>query len=148
MDKIITLSDNLIGAIVPQDASDMQIESYNKAHQYMDYHINDGEKYGLVNLPSGKWEKVNEVTADKISFNPQPFVEVFSITRLNMFGYKDYAKSESGNTDFTCTNPQDSFRSLLASKDIYWVNPDGEEPTREDYALISDEIFYNDKKEW
>lgn len=45
-------------------------------------------------------------------------VELFSITRLSQFGYKDYLKSIPNAENFTCKTATDSFLSYLQSIDL------------------------------
>jgi hypothetical protein len=128
MNPLITLSDTLIGAIVPEDAHDFE---YSKNGNFIDYYVLDrgplGKEVKFIPLPPGKWEILFEVYSDACM---QDYSHIVLI------------KKETGF---------DSVFPLLASKDIYWVNPDPK-PNPKDFDIYgvwdAADRFFEAEKQW
>lgn len=58
----------------------------------------------------------------QFSFDPINYIDFFQVTRLMIFGYKDYMKSIPTHTDYTCKTKEDSFMTLLNSNDLFLNN--------------------------
>lgn len=76
----------------------------------------------LWNLdPNFDYQKIGEVTEDEISFDVEPYVEKKHFTSLfdgkPNFYYKNYLFPH-----YSCLDSNESFRSLLQSSGLNWIN--------------------------
>lgn len=67
-------------------------------------------------------------------FDVSVYCGLFSITRLSIYGWKDYVKSTPKNEYHTLKTPEESFLSLHGANGIYFVNP-MEKPTTHDFCI-------------
>ena len=119
MKQLISFTDKIIGAIVPEDASRIRLLDHTPEYDRQSIiYFAKGKLVGadLMFLPSGKWEIVGEATEKEIGFDPEPFV------KNNGWGCYDNYKGIPDNR-YTLLTAEKSFYSILASHDIYWVNP-------------------------
>ena len=135
MTNIFQLTDSLFGVEVPNDAEEIQLFDGVTGTIYISYEVGSGtedfDKLRIESLPNGDWDIIGICSNDSIDFDCEPYVKVFSITRLSMFGYMDYTKTSDEQTNYTCKTKEDSFRSLIESKSgKTFTNPLVEKPER------------------
>lgn len=139
MNQFIPLNETGLHAlIVPIDGDSFKISKiFPCTLSYKDY--DPGFKF--FDLPPGKWEIIGCVTEKEIDFDPHGFVEDIDLGDVEdaQIMYKNYA---DGNFNFWW--PEESFRSLLTSKEIFWVNPMGIVPRRQVYSSSPQEQEYFD----
>jgi len=123
------------------------ISAYDfKVGNYLSYKLPIVRGMPMIELPQGEWEYIGVCSKDTIDFDCSHLVKLYSITRFQEFGYMDYTKSSEKHSDYTCITAEQSFRSLLQSLDVYFVNPLGEKPFYEskgDYNQEADETRYS-----
>lgn len=94
-------------------------------------------------LPEGNYRVLGTVTKDEISFDCEPYVEKRIVLGDTVF--KDYSKGYPN----WLYEPARSFRSLLQSKGIHFVNPYGDKnPRLEDYSKFAINAREHDFKNW
>ena len=79
-----------------------------------------GENYDQIDIPLGNYRILGWCTKDEITFDCEPYVE-----RLSLETYVNY-NTAPFLTKHYFKNADASFRSLLQSKGIHFVNPYGE----------------------
>ena len=153
MNKPIKLTDTLYEVVVPKDAI-CWIATGHNSNYYLYYNLNDEEEEYSIKL-EGNFELLGEVTADSISFDVEPYVESKNIKEsFNDYLTKCFVDYTKVNKYFT--DKDESFYSLLQSKEIYFVNPI-EKPEKyvpissnptEELRIDAQECYKKDFLEW
>ena len=112
MKRLISFTDKIIAATVPEDAKEIQVTDAIlvkfKEPPCLAYFYNGWHK---IPLPSGKWEKVGEANSNSINVNADILLELIKL-----------GKKDDNDLIFLSDLLAYVF-SFLASHDIYWVNP-------------------------
>lgn len=106
------LGNGLVAIAVPKNAYDFEFmydSLYYITHPKQEFEDD-------VFIGKGDFKILGTVTATDISFDVEPYVE-----RDSSISFKDYVGDK-----WPFPNPNGSFRSLLASKGLYFENPNGE----------------------
>ena len=102
---------------VPDDAHDLGMETECE----VSYRILNGH-YKRINTSSLNFSfNVNGIigfTKDITEEQAGSIVELFSITRLSQFGYKNYLLSKDKYNDFTCKTAKESLQSLIQANGL------------------------------
>ncbi len=100
-------------------------EIFNRFSIAFDKSINVGNLdtgYGIP-IPFigyNKYSILGTLTRNRVfDFDPREFVEIYHIKNSHRHGYKDYVKSNDSCKDYTCSNSQESFITLLESHGVY-----------------------------
>ena len=108
-------SGTLLFVEVPMDAYDFKLEDGTDYSYWstMDECFSKPHKF-YHSIPEGNWQLLGyslSLTEEQL----KDVMELFSITRMRSFCYKDYVKSVGTFSSFTCQTPLESFQSLKSS---------------------------------
>lgn len=101
----------LYSVSVPEEAS-----NFEKIGKELWYYVDGSGSHFKIYIEF-EFEIIGTVTADTIDFKTFNHVGICDIENISLF-YKDYT-----NPTNKFDNPDDSFRSLLTSKGLHFVNP-------------------------
>lgn len=110
------LTDKLIAVLVSNDSFSFSID---KAIYTNIYDNTKGKSLDIISHKEEDFNIIGTVTKDNIDFDCVKYVNFHCITRLSIFGYINYVKTKLPNTDYTCRTKEESFISLLNSKDLF-----------------------------
>lgn len=118
---------DLIAVEVPIDATEVQVWNHGIGFKAESIKRLPDDTNGFFHLHTGlgRWsgyEILGEINKDEISFDIEPYVGKKQI------GFRNYC-----NKNYCLFNKNESFRSLLQSNGLYWVNPIEKEPSHLNY---------------
>lgn len=109
------LPTKLLAYLIPEDSLKTKISGTN----YLCLDFGSGWEPQPPRLQAF-YEIIGEVTKDqKFTFDPTYFIELYSVTRMSMYGFKDYLSSTEKRQNFTLSKPEDSFISLLSKNKLF-----------------------------
>lgn len=110
------LNTDIIAVEVPKESTNLSIGSEGFC-LYFTHEL----KLKHIDLSFGKLELLGEATEDEISFDVEPYVDknhfISMFDGQETFNYKNYLF-----THYSCLDSKESFRSLLQSSGLNWVN--------------------------
>ena len=128
---MIQLTDKLISVIAPEIKDNRYFKLWDDSER-KEWIIECQHENGDVSIINGLgnidgYSIIGTTTKDgTFDFDCGNYVELYSITRLSIFGYMDYVKTKLPNTDYTCKTKEEAFITLLQSKGIFLENLNNE----------------------
>lgn len=122
MHGLTPISDAISVVGVESDANKFVIIDYPSAGKWLMQGDSKNLNAWKIKLPKGNWQLLGICSKDEMDFDCEGLVEC--VGNWNKRGKTTYVDYINNKNCFTSNN--DSFRSLLASKQLYWVNPLGE----------------------
>jgi len=121
------LTPNLVAVQVPEEAHEFDVIHGHPSYLY--YCTNEGHHSGMeISLPEGSYRFLGLCTSSGPEFDAEAYVQLFAITRLSQYGWKDYVLSKEGFDSFTCGTAKESFLTLMQSAGCWFENPLGNDP--------------------
>jgi len=117
------LTPNLAAVQVPEEAQDAYID-----YGFLIYNLGEDPPYEYTEPLVGNYRFLGLCTSSGPEFDAEAYVQLFAITRLSQYGWKDYVLSKEGFDSFTCGTAKESFLTLMQSAGCYFENPLGNDP--------------------
>ena len=122
------LTPNLVAVQVPEFFTNDGISCHRSGTPFYFYEPGFPNPPKSIDLPEGKWKVVGLCTSSGPEFDAEAYVQLFAITRLSQYGWKDYVLSKEGFDSFTCGTAKESFLTLMQSAGCWFENPLGNDP--------------------
>mgnify|MGYP003559008766 CR=1 FL=1 len=117
------LTPNLVAVQVPEEAQDAYID-----YGFLIYNLGEDPPYEYTEPLVGNYRFLGLCTSSGPEFDAEAYVQLFAITRLSQYGWKDYVLSKEGFDSFTCGTAKESFLTLMQSAGCWFENPLGNDP--------------------
>ena len=117
------LTPNLVAVQVPEEAQDAYID-----YGFLIYNLGEDPPYEYSEPLVGHYRFLGLCTSSGPEFDAEAYVQLFAITRLSQYGWKDYVLSKEGFDSFTCGTAKESFLTLMHSAGCWFENPLGNDP--------------------